>query len=225
MVEGLLAGGAHVFAGYHRNAAGLAAIRDSSAADRLDTVQFDVADPTAVDSAVRDIVKSAGKLDLLVHSAGVAFDGLLLRSKPEQVDACLSVNLASAVSCARSVLPSMLKARYGRIVFVSSVVASMGNAGQGLYAAAKAGVEGLSRSLAREVGSRGITVNTVSPGFIDTEMTSGMSEDDRRRVIESTAVGRLGQPADVAHSALFFCDESAGYVTGTTLQVGGGLYM
>ncbi len=214
-----------MFAGYRQNAAALDSLSSRFDAGQLELLPFDVSDANAVNEAVRGVLQSEGRLDLLIHAAGVAFDGLLQRSRPEQVDACLAVNLASAVHCARAALAPMIKARYGRIVFVGSVVASMGNAGQGLYGAAKAGVEGLARSLAREVGRRGITVNTVSPGFIETEMTASMNEEARARVVASTAVGRLGTPRDVAHSVLFFCDEGAGYVTGSTLQVGGGLYM
>ncbi len=225
IVGGLLREGAQVFAGYHRHRSVLEPLLETYGADALIPVAVDVGDPDDIDRVVRELLERSGRLDILVHAAGVARDGLLLRARASQVDEGLGLNLGSAIHCARAVLAPMLKARYGRIVFLGSVVAAMGNAGQGVYAAAKAGVEGLARSLAREVGRRGVTVNTVSPGFIETEMTAGMSEDARRSVIEATAVGRLGQPADVAHSVLFFCDESASYVTGATMQVGGGLYM
>lgn len=214
-----------MFAGYRTNPSALEALSDGPFAERLVPLALDVTDPASVKEAVQTISERAGRLDILVHAAGVAFDGLLLRAKPEQVDRCLSVNLASAMHCTQASLKPMLKARYGRIVLVGSVVGAMGNAGQAVYGAAKAGVEGFGRSLAREVGRRGVTVNTVSPGFIETEMTASLSDAAREKVVAATAMGRLGTPADVAHSVLFFCDESASYVTGLTIQVGGGLHM
>jgi 3-oxoacyl-[acyl-carrier protein] reductase len=184
-----------------------------------------VTDGASVDSAVKAIVAVGGRLDIVVHAAGGALDALLLRTRDEAIASTIDLNLGSALRVGRSSLKPMLKAGYGRIVVLGSVVAAMGNAGQTAYAAAKAGLEGFTRSLAKEVGGKGITVNCVSPGFIETEMTAGMTEVQRELVERSTAVGRLGLPEDVAHSVAFFCEERASYVTGTVLQVGGGLHM
>jgi len=221
----LARGGARVWAGFRTHPDAVDALRREPGGERVVPVQFDVTDATACERAVRDLMAAEGRLDCLVACAGAPRDGLLLRAKPQDLAATVDLNLGGALLACRAALPAMLKARYGRIVLVGSVVAAMGNAGQVAYAAAKAGLEGLSRSLAREVGSRGITVNCVSPGFIETEMTSAMSEQARHRIVDATAVGRLGTPEDVAHAVLHLCDEASGYATGTVLHVNGGLYM
>lgn len=192
---------------------------------RLVVTRLDVTSAAAVDGFFRAVAKDEGSLDLLVNCVGVPSDGLVLRARPEQFFDTLEINLGSAVYSCKAALPAMLRGRYGRIVNVGSVVASLGNPGQALYSAAKAGLEGFTRSLAREVGGRGITVNCVAPGFVDTDMTAGLSAEIRDRAISATAVGRSGRPDDIAHAVAFLCDERAGYVTGAVLHVNGGMYM
>jgi 3-oxoacyl-[acyl-carrier protein] reductase len=206
-------------------AAGELKTKLGAAGERLHGVRADVTDERALSDLFARVAEESGRLDILVNSAGEATEGLLLRTNEERVRSSLQLNLEASIALARAALPSMLRNRYGRIVNVSSVVASLGNAGQSIYAAAKAGVEGFTRSLAREVGSRGITVNCVAPGIIETDMTRVMSEDLRNRAIAATALGRVGSAAEVAAAIGFLCSEEAGYVTGTVLQVNGGMYM
>ncbi len=223
----LAAGGAFVYCGYHSREGAVAELRERAgeAGSRIEALALDVTDPADVERTFKKVATERGRFDILVHAAGASSDGLLLRARPQQVRDQLAINLESAISCARASLPAMLKARYGRIVLIGSVVASIGNTGQSVYAAAKAGVEGFVRSLAREVGNKAVTVNCVAPGFVETEMTATMDEARRNRVLEATAVGRFGTAADVAHAAAFLCDEASGYVTGVVLHVNGGMYM
>jgi 3-oxoacyl-[acyl-carrier protein] reductase len=227
IARGLALGGARVRATYRSRPESVEELRRSLGdhADRVTASALDVTDATASDALVRDIVAGEGRLDCLVVCAGAPRDGFLVRAKPAEIAATLDLNLGGALLSMRAAVAPMIKARYGRIVLVGSVVASMGNAGQVAYAAAKAGLEGATRSLAREVGSRGITVNCVSPGFIETDMTAKLGEEARARATASSAVGRLGTPEDVAHAVLHLCEEASGFVTGTVLQVSGGLYM
>jgi 3-oxoacyl-[acyl-carrier protein] reductase len=186
---------------------------------------MDVSDDASVEKGITDLLKEHGTISFLVNNAGVTRDNLLLRMKKDEWDLVLGTHLTGTYRLCRALLPAMVRARYGRIVNISSVVARMGNAGQANYAAAKAGIEGLSRTLAREFASRNITVNCVAPGFIDTAMTQSLSEDARARLLDLIPMKRLGTPADVAAAVLFLIGDSASYVTGTTLYVNGGMYM
>ena len=186
---------------------------------------MDVTNADSIAAAIATIQKDHGEIEILVNNAGITKDDLLMRMKDAEWDAVLDTNLSSVFRLSRAVLRSMMKARYGRIVNISSVVGSMGNAGQTNYAAAKAGMIGFSKSLAREVGSRNITVNCVAPGFIDTDMTRALPEASRTALIEHIPLGRLGLAADIAHAVGFLVSNEAGYITGTTLHVNGGMYM
>jgi 3-oxoacyl-[acyl-carrier protein] reductase len=186
---------------------------------------FDVRDQPQVTTAVRAIVDRHGRVDILVNNAGVSVSGLLPRLKAADWQDVLSTNLTGAMHCTQAVLRPMLRARYGRIVCVTSVVADMGNAGQVAYGAAKAGVGGMIRSLAREVGGRGITVNGVAPGAIDAGMTTELPAALRGEYLRLVPVGRLGRPEEVAAAVAFLCLPEAGYITGQVVAVNGGLYM
>ena len=176
-------------------------------------------------AAVEALLSSIGTLSVLVNNAGVTRDTLMLRMKDEDWDQVIQTDLTSVFRLSRAVLRGMMKARYGRIISIGSVVGSMGNPGQANYCAAKAGLIGFSKSLAQEIGSRGITVNVVAPGFIDTDMTKTLSEDVRKGLMDRVPVQRLGAPEDIAAAVAFLASHEAGYVTGTTLHVNGGLYM
>jgi 3-oxoacyl-[acyl-carrier protein] reductase len=186
---------------------------------------LDVNDSVQTDAVLADIQRTHGDVLLLVNNAGITRDNLLLRMKDDEWDSIMSTNLKSAFRLSKSVLRGMMKARYGRIINITSVVGATGNAGQSNYAAAKAGLVGFSKSLAREVGSRNITVNCVAPGFIDTDMTRALTEEQRSTLLGQIPLGRLGAPDDVAAAVLYLASEGAGYVTGSTLHVNGGMYM
>ena len=186
---------------------------------------LDVNDLQQVESTVAEIQKRFGELSILVNNAGVTRDNLLVRMKDEEWDEIMATDLKSVYRLSKRVLRSMLKARFGRIINITSVVGVTGNAGQTNYAAAKAGIIGFSKSLAREVGSRNITVNCIAPGFIDTDMTRALSEQQRGALVQQIPLGRLGRPEDVAAAAAFLASPAADYVTGCTLHVNGGLYM
>ena len=180
-------------------------------------------DDSAV-TALEDVAKRFGAPLVLVNNAGVTKDNLLLRMTPAQWSDVVNTNLGGLYRTVRPLLRGMMRARWGRIVNLSSVVARMGNAGQANYAAAKAGIEGFTRALAQEVGSRGITVNAVAPGFVDTDMTSALSEEQREAMIYRTALGRMGTAEDVAGAVSFLASDAASYITGETLHVNGGLF-
>jgi 3-oxoacyl-[acyl-carrier protein] reductase len=186
---------------------------------------LNVTDSGGVDTLVAAIEKEFGAVSVLVNNAGVAQDNLLLRMKDAEWDAVVDTDLKSVFRLCRAVLRGMMKARAGRIISITSVVGSSGNPGQANYAAAKAGVAGLTRALAREIGSRGITVNCVAPGFIDTDMTKALPEAQRSALLGQIPLGRLGQVDDVAAAVVFLASPGAAYVTGTTLHVNGGMYM
>ena len=186
---------------------------------------LDVRDVAAAAAFVDAVAGEFGPVAILVNNAGVTRDNLLARMKDEEWDDVQATNLKAVFALSRAVLRGMMKARTGRIVNVTSVVGHMGNAGQTNYAASKAGVIGYTKSLAREVGSRNITVNCVAPGFIDTDMTKALGEEQARRLVENVPLGRLGRVDDVAQAVLFLCSSNAGYVTGATLHVNGGMYM
>ncbi len=188
-------------------------------------LRFDVGDSTAVRAAFDDIIDREGRVDILINNAGLAVDGLLLRLKDDDWNRVLQTNLTGVFYCTRAAVRGMVRARYGRIVNLTSVVASMGNAGQVAYAAAKAGVMGLTRSLAREVASRGITVNALAPGLVETEMAAGLTTGQRDAYTALVPLGRVANADDVAEAALFLSSPAAGYITGQVLHVNGGLYM
>lgn len=186
---------------------------------------LDVNDAAQIEAVLKKIGESYGDIAILVNNAGVTRDTLLMRMKEDDWDTVLSTNLKSVFRLSQAVLRPMMKARYGRIVNISSVVGHMGNPGQTNYAAAKAGLAGFTKSMAREVGSRGITVNCVAPGFIDTDMTRALSEDQRNGLLQHIPLGRLGDVQDIAAAVCFLASKHAGYITGETLHVNGGMYM
>ncbi len=185
----------------------------------------DVSDKDAIQSFVRDTAGTFGRLDVLVNNAGIARDNISMRMKQEEWQQVLDTNLSSVFYASQVALKAMMKARYGRIINISSVVASMGNPGQLNYCASKGGIDAMTRSLAREVGSRGITVNAVAPGFIATDMTAELGDEARKNLTDQVPLGRLGQPADVAGAVAFLASDSAAYITGQILHVNGGMYM
>ena len=186
-------------------------------------VQADVADAAAVDAMVKEVAARFGRVDILVNNAGITRDKLALQMKEEDFDAVLDTNLKGAFLCMKAVYRPMMKQRYGRIINLSSVVGLRGNAGQANYAASKAGLIGMSKSIAKELASRGVTVNLVAPGFIDTEMTAVLPEAARDALLKSIPMARLGQPEDVARAVAFFAAEESGYITGQVLCVDGGM--
>jgi 3-oxoacyl-[acyl-carrier protein] reductase len=186
---------------------------------------LDVNDASACDELVQRLSATLGAPEILVNNAGITRDQILLRMKEDDWEDVLSTDLRSVFRLSKACLKGMLKARQGRIISISSVIGSMGNAGQANYAAAKAGIEGFSRSLAREVGSRGITVNVVAPGFIDTDMTRALAEVQREELLKGIPLQRLGQAADVAAAVAFLASPAGSYITGQTLHVNGGMYM
>ena len=187
--------------------------------------KLNVADAESIEVFIKTVSDTFGTPAVLVNNAGITRDNLLMRMKDEEWDDIINTNLTSIFRMSKAVLRGMMKVRYGRIINISSVVGSTGNAGQANYAAAKAGMVGFAKSLAKEVGSRGITVNTVAPGFIDTDMTKELSEELKKSLLGSIALGRLGQPDEIAHAVSFLASEQAAYITGETLHVNGGMYM
>jgi 3-oxoacyl-[acyl-carrier protein] reductase len=186
---------------------------------------LNVNDAAGVDALIEAIVKEHGGLHVLVNNAGITRDMLAARLKDEDWDAVLDTNLKAVFRMSRAVMRTMMKQRYGRIISITSVVGASGNAGQANYAAAKAGVAGMTRALARELGSRSITVNCVAPGFIETDMTAQLSAEQQKALMGQIPLGQLGKPADVAHAVAYLASPQAGYVTGQELHVNGGMYM
>ncbi|MCO6442376.1 MAG: 3-oxoacyl-ACP reductase FabG [Nitrococcus mobilis] len=186
---------------------------------------LDVTDGAQVNAVVAALGRRFGNPTVLVNNAGITRDALFLRMRQEEWDATIDTNLSSVYRMSKACLRGMIKARYGRIINIASVVGLMGNAGQANYAAAKAGIIGLSKSLAREVGSRGVTVNIVAPGYIATDMTESLATAQRETLLAQTPLGRLGQPQDIATAVLFLAAREAGFITGETLNVNGGLHM
>jgi 3-oxoacyl-[acyl-carrier protein] reductase len=195
------------------------------AGGRAEAHQADVADTAAAERIAAAVAAAHGRIDHLVNNAGITRDGLLMRMKEEDWDAVLRVNLKGTFSFSRAVLRTMIAARYGRIVNIASVAGLMGNAGQANYSASKAGVIAFARSLAREVGSRGITVNAVAPGFIATAMTDALAEDVRKAYLEIIPLKRFGLPKDVSSAVQFLLSDDAAYITGQVISVNGGMYM
>ncbi len=189
-------------------------------------LQLDVNDAEQISTAMASITEQAGSVPvILVNNAGITRDQLLLRLGEDDWDAVINTNLRSVYRMTKACARGMMKARWGRVISITSVIGSMGNAGQANYAAAKAGITAFSKSIAREIGSRGITVNVIAPGFIETDMTDALDEAQRSSLLKDIPVNRLGQPDDIAAAVDFLCSEGAGYITGSTLHVNGGMYM
>ncbi|MCH2157403.1 MAG: 3-oxoacyl-ACP reductase FabG [Oleiphilaceae bacterium] len=190
-----------------------------------DGIVMDVSDPDSVSDGIAMVTSAYGAPSILVNNAGITKDGLMLRMKEDDWQSVIQTNLSSVYRTSKAVLKGMTKARWGRIINVSSVVAQMGNPGQANYCASKAGIEGFTRSLASEIGSRGITVNSVAPGYIQTDMTDDLSEENKDLMLSKIPVNRLGSPAEVASAVAFLASPNASYITGQTLHVNGGMYM
>jgi 3-oxoacyl-[acyl-carrier protein] reductase len=186
---------------------------------------LNVTDVESIQSVLKDISTTVGAPTVLVNNAGITRDNLMLRMKDDEWDDIISTNLSSIFRISKGCLRGMMKNKKGRIVSIASVVGVTGNAGQANYAAAKAGIIGFSKSLAKEVGSRNITVNTVAPGFIDTDMTKALADEQRAALLQGVPLGRLGEPEEIAHAVSFLCSDKAAYITGETLHVNGGMYM
>jgi 3-oxoacyl-[acyl-carrier protein] reductase len=205
--------------------AGAAAISDYLGEFGGKGVVLNVTDAANCAAVIDDVSKNVGSLSILVNNAGITADQLAMRMKDEEWDSVIATNLTAVGRLSRAVLRGMMKAKTGRIINITSVVGSSGNPGQMNYAAAKAGVAGMSRALAREIGSRNITVNCIAPGFIDTDMTKGLSEEQHAALLTQIPLARLGAPEDIAHAVAFLAGPQAAYITGTTLHVNGGMYM
>lgn len=188
-------------------------------------LKADVGVAEQADSLIKQVIEQFGKIDILVNNAGITRDNLMMRMKEEEFDQVINTNLKGVFNCMKAVTRPMMKQRYGRIINISSVVGAVGNPGQVNYVAAKAGVIGMTKSAAKELASRGITVNCVAPGFIATEMTDQLSEETREQLLQSIPLGRLGQPEDIARIVRVLASEDAAYMTGQTIHVDGGMYM
>lgn len=199
--------------------------RSGTAPDGLDAVAMDVSSPASIDAAFDAVEERFGSVDILIANAGITRDGLLMRMSDDDIDDVLATNLAGSIRLARRALRGMLKARRGRIILISSVVGLMGSAGQVNYAAAKAGLVGAARSLAREVGSRGITVNVLAPGFVETDMTAQLPEERKAEILGAVPLARYAQPDEIAQVAEFLASDAAAYITGAVIPVDGGLGM
>lgn len=219
--------GANVAISYRSNdtAAAETAEMVREAGAKCEIFKGDVASPEDVEALVKGTQEAFGRLDILVNNAGTTRDNLMLRMKEEEFDEVVRTNLKGTYLCTRAVLRGMVRARWGRILNVSSVVGISGNAGQANYAASKAGIIGFTKSVAREVAQRGITVNAVAPGYVETELTGGLSEEIKDRIKAQVPVGRFGSPEDVSEAVAFLVGEGAGYITGQTLTVNGGMVM
>ncbi len=219
--------GASVIVNYVKGEAAAKEVADAIVAKggKAEISGFDIADTPATETAIEALVKKHGRLDILVANAGIAIDGLLLRIKDEDLDRLFATNVRGAITCARCAIRPMMKAKGGRIIFLSSVVGEMGNVGQTAYAASKAAVLGAAKSIAREYASRNITVNAVAPGFIETDMTHAMNDAMKEYILKVTPLGRVGSARDVAGAVAYLASDEAGYVTGQVLRVNGGMYV
>jgi len=198
---------------------------ETATGSRTLAVYGDVGDYGSVEKAVSEILKDMGSIHILVNNAGITRDNVILRMKDEEWHDVIRINLTGVFNCIKAVIKTMVKNRYGRIINISSVVGVMGNVGQANYAASKAGILGLTKSIAREYASRGITVNAIAPGFIETDMTRKLSEEVRKNLIGQIPMGRLGTPEDVARVVRFLASDEAAYITGQVIHVNGGMYM
>jgi 3-oxoacyl-[acyl-carrier protein] reductase len=226
--EALAARGAHVVLTYVKGEEEARKVVEgiTSRGGKAEAIGFDVADMKATEEAIAAVAKRLGRLDIMVANAGIAVDGLLLRVREEEIDRTLAVNLKGALACARAATKVMMRARAGRVIFLSSVVGEMGNTGQAVYSASKAALIGLTKTLAREYASRSITVNAVSPGFIETDMTAEVITGDvKEKLLGSIPLGRVGRAGEIAAAIVYLCSDEAGYVTGQTLRVNGGMLM
>lgn len=227
IAQTLAAAGATVIVNYQRNAeAANETVAAITAADGTAvSIQADVSVSADVERLFKTVIDQYGKVDILVNNAGITRDTLLLRMKEDDFDAVIDTNLRGVYLCTKAALRPMTRARSGRIINITSVVGLIGNAGQSNYAAAKAGIIGFTRAVAREMASRGITVNAVAPGYIETELTAGLGEQVRAAILETIPLGRLGTPQDVANLVCFLASDAAAYITGQTLTVDGGMVM
>jgi 3-oxoacyl-[acyl-carrier protein] reductase len=225
--EALAAQGAHVVLGYASGEAAAHAAVEAivSAGGKAEAARLDVSDTPATEQSIAEIGKRLGRLDILVANAGISLDGLLLRLSEDDFDKTLAVNLKGAVSSARAAVKIMMRAKTGRVVFISSVVGEMGNAGQTAYSASKAALLGVTKSIAREYASRNVTVNAVTPGFIDTDMTASLSDAQKAGISAAVPLGRTGTAREVAAAVVYLASDEAAYVTGHALRVNGGMYM
>ena len=223
----LAAQGAQVIVGYASNEAAARETAEAihGRAGKAEILKLDVGDTVQTEKDVAELVKRLGRLDVLVTSAGISIDGLLLRLKDEDLDRTLAVNLRGSIACARAVIKTMMRAKSGRIIFLSSVVGEMGNAGQTAYAASKAALLGAAKSLAREYARRGVTVNAVTPGYIETDMTAALTDEQRSAMLSAVPLERAGTAAEVAAAIVYLASDEAAYVTGHALRVNGGMYM
>ncbi len=219
--------GAYVLVNYRTNAQAaeetLQLIQEAGGQGEL--LDFDVSDPDAVDRAIKQAHEKHGKIDILVNNAGISIDQLLLRVSQRDLEVTWATNVNGAVFCAKACIKAMMRKRHGRVINLSSVVGETGNPGQVVYSASKAALLGITRTLAREYASRGITVNAIAPGFIETEMTSGLTEAARKGIIEQTPLGRIGRPEEVAAAVVFLASDEASYITGQVVRVNGGMHV
>ncbi len=225
--EALAAQGATVVVNYVKGEAAAKEVADGivSRGGKAEIAPFDVGDTQATEKAIDEIAKRLGRLDIFVSNAGIAIDGLLLRLKDEDVSRQLDVNVKGAIACAKASTKVMMRAKVGRIIFISSVIGEMGNVGQTAYAATKAALLGITKSVAREFASRNITVNAVTPGFIGTDMTHGMNDAIKEQIVKAIPLGRMGAAKDVAAAVVYLASDEAAYVTGQVLRVNGGMYV
>ena len=219
--------GAHVVVAYVSGEDAARQVVESVAAagGKAESVRMDMADAAGAERAVTELAKRLGRLDVLVANAGISIDGLLLRLKDEDILKTLSVNVVGALACSRAAIKGMMRAKSGRIVFVSSVVGEMGNAGQTAYAASKAALLGAAKSIAREYASRGITVNAVAPGYIETDMTLALTDEQRQGLLSGVPLARPGSADDVASAIVYLASDEASYITGQVIRINGGMYM
>lgn len=224
---GLADAGARVVVGYRSHEEGAKdTVREiENHGGEAEIVQLDVVDAEIVDTVIGDIHERLGRIDILVNNAGQASDQLLLRVTDEDIDAIFATNVKGTIHCTKACLRPMMRAKTGRIINLSSVVAEAGNPGQAVYSASKAALIGLTKTLAREYASRKITVNAVAPGYIETDMTSGLSEELQKKIVEQTPLGRVGTPQEVAAAVVFLASDEAAYVTGQVVRVNGGMYV
>jgi 3-oxoacyl-[acyl-carrier protein] reductase len=225
--EALAAQGATVVVNYVKGDAAARAVAEAigAAGGKADVAGFDVADSKAVDAGIEAIVKRHGKIDILVANAGISIDGLLLRLKDDDLEKLWTTNVRGPIACARAASRSMMRGRWGRIIFMSSVVGEMGNVGQTAYSATKAAVIGAARSIAREFASRSVTANVIAPGYIDTDMTATMSAEAKEQLVNVVPLGRTGSAKDIAAACVYLASEEAAYVTGQVLRVNGGMHV
>jgi 3-oxoacyl-[acyl-carrier protein] reductase len=219
--------GAQVVVNYVSNEGAAREVADAiiAAGGKAEIVQFDVGNGEAAEKAIAEVAKRLGRLDILVCSAGISIDGLVLRLKDEDFDRILSVNVKGSVACARAAVKVMMRAKAGRVIFLSSVVGEMGNAGQTAYSASKAALLGVTKSMARELASRSVTINAITPGFIDTDMTGALTDEQKASINSAIPLGRTGKPEEIAAAVVYLASDEAGYITGQTLRVNGGMYM